>query len=161
MEAIMKKRFISLVVLLAMGTIIVSSCGQENNKPGDVTTNDNSSETTAPADDDPFEKDSLPELNFNGETINILYREDVLDSFYAAEQTGEIVGDAVYKAVRAVEDRIGVTITSSGRGSPLLVLKAQQIVGGHLVVLADQSEFFKGRTSLPGFHITNLCNSHI
>ena len=34
----MKKRFISLVVLLAMGTIIVSSCGQENNKPGDVTT---------------------------------------------------------------------------------------------------------------------------
>ena len=38
---------------------------------------------------------------------------------------------------------------------------AQQIVGGHLVVLADQSKFFKGRTSLPGFHITNLCNSHI
>ena len=107
----MKKRLISLVVLLAMGTIIVSSCGQENNKPGDVTTNDNTSETTVPADDDPFEKDSLPELNFNGETINVLYREDVLDSFYAAEQTGEIVGDAVYKAVRATEDRIGVTIT--------------------------------------------------
>ena len=82
----MKKRFISLVVLLAMGTIFVSSCGQENNKPGDVTTNDNSSETTAPADDDPFEKDSLPELNFNGETINVLYREDVLDSFYAADR---------------------------------------------------------------------------
>lgn len=73
----MKKRFISLVVLLAMGTIFVSSCGQGSNKPGDVTTNDNSSETTAPADDDPFEKDSLPELNFNGETINVLYREDV------------------------------------------------------------------------------------
>ena len=47
-----------------MGTIIVSSCGQENNKPGDVTTNDNSSETTAPADDDPFEKDSSPRTQF-------------------------------------------------------------------------------------------------
>ena len=73
MEAIMKKRFISLVVLLAMGTIFVSSCGQENNKPGDVTTNDNSSETTAPADDDPFEKDSLPELNFISNFIKSRY----------------------------------------------------------------------------------------
>lgn len=82
--------------------------------------------TTAPADATPAEtapttdkwgrelvEDDLPaDLKFEGETFTILARNQkgFNYEFYSAEQTGDIVGDAVYARNRRIEDRLGVTI---------------------------------------------------
>ncbi len=103
----MKKRLLSVILLCALLTSALASCG--GTTPADETTAP-TGETTAPVEEDsPFEKDSLPaDLDFGGESIRVLYRDDVLNAFYVGEQTGDIVDDAVYRANRAVEERLNV-----------------------------------------------------
>jgi len=95
-------------MLLTYGTMVSTSCG------GGATSVDTTSAVTNTSVDsettDPYEKDDLPELNFGGKEINVLYRDDVLSSFYVAEQTGDIVDDAVYRSNRTVEERLNVKV---------------------------------------------------
>ena len=108
----MKKRLISILLLLSIGTMI-ASCG-DSSGDGNVTTQPATDpETTV----DEFADDLPKDLNFGGETINVLYRDDVVNSFYVGEQTGDIVDDAVYNANQKVEERLGVkfeVITMAG-----------------------------------------------
>ena len=104
----MKKKLTSILLLLSFGTMLASSCGEKPSDTPDVMTDGN---VSAPAEtDDGIIRDDLPEgLNFGDETINVLYREDVANSFYVGEQTGDIVDDAVYNSNRAVEERLGIS----------------------------------------------------
>lgn len=117
----MKKRITAIILLLSLG-IMFASCGQEGSN-GNDTKNSSESESGAvstdeelldedgnPIDKNGFIKDSLGELNFDGETLNILYRDDVVDAFYVTDQYGDIVSDSVYEAVKSVEERIGVKL---------------------------------------------------
>lgn len=62
---------------------------EENNKPEEIS-------------------DDIPELNFGGETINILYRDYMAYEAYAESQNGDVINDAVYKRNLAVEERFNV-----------------------------------------------------
>ena len=103
----MNRRIISILLLLSFGTMLAASCGGEGTPlttTPTTTVENNDSETSSIELSDDLPKD----LNFGGETINVLYREDVVNSFYVGEQTGDIVDDAVYNSNRAVEERLGV-----------------------------------------------------
>lgn len=101
----MKKRIMSVLILMSL---ILSSCGDVQDN-GQVTSDNYDSVQTTMSESSEFESDDLPAgLNFGGETINVLYRDDVQTSFYISEQTGDVVDDALYNANRAVEERLGV-----------------------------------------------------
>ena len=122
----MKKMLsLTLVVLMLLGTLAsFSACSNtENNPTNDTTVSSvgNSTDTTVPETESPYDtngylKDSLPaDLNFGGETVTMLYWEDVeKQEFFAEEQTGEIVNDAILARNNAVEDRLGVTLNYVG-----------------------------------------------
>lgn len=79
-------------------------------------------ETESPYDENGYLKDSLPaDLNFGGAEVTTLYWEDVeKQEFFAKEQTGEIVNDAILARNNAVEERLGVTLSyvgTKGNGS--------------------------------------------
>ena len=58
-----------------------------------------------------FEEDNLPgDLDLGGKSITILYREEEVKEFYMAEQSGDIVEDAVYMSNKNVEERLNVKI---------------------------------------------------
>lgn len=68
-------------------------------------------ETTTPTHDaEGYLLDTLPaDLNFGGETVGILYWEDVEHPEFEVESvTGDIVNDAIYKRNETVQDRLGV-----------------------------------------------------
>ena len=96
----MKRQTSALALFLALGMMVTTACGGSA-APADTTAPQNPDTTTAEVDDG-FIDDELPELDFEGKPIRVLYREDVLNAFYVAEQTGDIVDDAVYKANSAV-----------------------------------------------------------
>ena len=55
--------------------------------------------------------DELPDdLDFGGETVTFLYREEVADEFCSDEANGDPVNDALYDTHRSVEERLGVKI---------------------------------------------------
>lgn len=103
----MNKRIISILLLLSLGTMFAASCGGEGTP--ETTTQPDAQTTSGDETSSDEITDDLPkDLKFGGETINVLYREDVANSFYVGEQTGDIVDDAVYNANRAVEERLDV-----------------------------------------------------
>ena len=108
---------ISVILLLAM----LAACGDsgDNNPVTDNQNNqsDNPSEETA-LDTNLRENtpDSLPDnLDFNGQTIRILHREDTaswLPELYVETEIGEIVSDTIYQRNKSVEERLNVVIQS-------------------------------------------------
>ncbi len=106
----MKKRVISLLILAALAANL-AACGDEKTPSKETTSSGN--ETTSSADDSsPFEKDDLPDnLNFGGKKVTWFigdYNAAYWDDFYAEEQNGSRINDAVWKCRRNVEDRLGV-----------------------------------------------------
>lgn len=105
----MNKRSISILLLISFGTMFAASCGEPGGS--DVTTELQANVTTIDETSSDELSDDLPkDLNFGGETINVLYRDDVVNSFYVSEQTGDIVDDAVYNSNHAVEERLDVKL---------------------------------------------------
>ncbi len=104
----MKNRITALALFAALGTMFIS-CGGSGST-SETTTAPSGETTAAPVEESPFESDDLPALDFEGETINVLYREDVVNSFYVAEQSGDIVDDAVHDANLAVQTRLNVNV---------------------------------------------------
>ena len=52
--------------------------------------------------------DDIPVLNFNGETVNVIYRDYMAYETYAEANSSEVISDAVYKRNLAVEERFNV-----------------------------------------------------
>ncbi len=111
------KRMISATVslLLLLGTL-ASCSGGETPAVSDT-------DGTEPVDSDGLQQDSeviipssLPEtMDFGGENISILCREDEANSAYfneigIMEEGGDIINDAIYRRNRSVEERLNVTL---------------------------------------------------
>ena len=103
------KKFISLALLISI--LLASSCGEtgtpnETTTGGD-TTKSSSSETTAGRDTPDFEK-----TDYNGADFTILgFELDFYDKyFFADEQNGERMNDAIYERKILTEDYLGVNI---------------------------------------------------
>ncbi|MCQ2433294.1 MAG: hypothetical protein MJ175_11880 [Clostridia bacterium] len=106
----MKPRILSSCLLASLLLGALASCGGEAETTANDTVpagNDTPAETEA-AEESPYEKDALPELDFGGTAFRVLYRDDLVDSFFRAEQDGDVVDDAVYSANLAVEERLNV-----------------------------------------------------
>ena len=105
----MKKRTLSFTLLLAI-LMSVASCGGESGGGTPTTTSDSQGETTVEETTDGFVKDSLPELNYNGDEVNWFcgdYFSAYFDDIYAEDQNGSLVNDSVYNARRSIEEQIG------------------------------------------------------
>jgi len=101
-----KIRFISLLLALIL-TASMTACGSGAGASSDTTA---SSGTTAAVTEDPrIVRDGLPEKDFGGETFTLLAREEFGYEF-DAEQTGDVVDDAVYKRNQQISERFNVNM---------------------------------------------------
>ena len=115
----MKKLIITIISVILLMSIL-ASCGESG---GDNTVTDNSNqnnntpeETTLDTNLRENTPDSLPaDLDFNGQVIRILHREDDaswLPEIYVENEVGEIVNDTIYQRNKNVEERLNVVIQS-------------------------------------------------
>ena len=104
------KRTITLAILLSI-ILSAASCGESGGET-QTTTSGDSTETTV-VETDGFEKDSLPELNYNGDEVNWFcgdYSSAYFDDIYAEDQNGSLVNDAVFNARRSIEERLKIKL---------------------------------------------------
>lgn len=113
----MKNRRTSLFLALLILASALASCSDTG-----TTAETNHAETVGAAEtadvtvdenDRSQIKDNLPELNFNGQEIRILHRDDGADlaiEVTAEASTGDIVNDALYNRQMTVEERLNVKI---------------------------------------------------
>lgn len=104
----MKKRMISSLILMAMLASITSftACSDEN----DIQTDDTSTDEQTFSEVDTF-VDNIPVgTNLNDATVKIYVRGDTIESEFDAEESGDIVDDAIYNRNRAIEERLNVNL---------------------------------------------------
>lgn len=117
----MKKKILALLlaVLMTAPAFVACSDGGANEETTDSSGSVSAGDTTGAetieeavnenVDENGYIKDSLPELDFGGQTINLLYWSDVENQEFEAEEfTGENVNDAIYQRNLNVEDTLGI-----------------------------------------------------
>ena len=112
------RRWIACLCAILMTTAPLLSCGggteadTPSTQQNTTNTTDTAAETqeTGPAtDENGYLCDDLPQLDFGGETIHLLYWSDVENQEFESEElTGEIVNDAIFQRNTNVEDRLNV-----------------------------------------------------
>lgn len=118
-------KILSMILALLMISGSLAACSNNPGVESDEHTAGNPSESgdidiseeTYPEgyDSDGFIKDELPELNFNGQKVSILYWSDVeKPEFDVEEVTGEIVNDAIHQRNLSVEDRLNIDYVWTG-----------------------------------------------
>ncbi len=109
------KRMLSMLLILMM--LIGCGCGEQTNS------DDTSVETTAAETETEIDyPDNLPaDLDYNGEKVSFIYREEVADEFYIEYLDGEVVHDNILSSMNSVEERLGVDI--------VVILRPGHLVG--------------------------------
>ena len=115
----MKKQIKEAVFILLIFLVLfnITSCKNEDSinsikTDANVKETDNSEEAKTEPESREI-KDSLPEgLDFGGETLNLLIQGDAEGSeqFYAEEENGDLLNDAVYNRNRSVEERLNMKL---------------------------------------------------
>ncbi|MCI8387378.1 MAG: extracellular solute-binding protein [Clostridiales bacterium] len=109
----MKKRRISMVLILALLTSMLAACGNEHDNDADTDPVDSSSEAEVSEDT----VDSLPAgLDFGGAEFNIMigdYAGAYLDDLYQPEETGNRLSDTVYQMIQNVQERLNISLNYS------------------------------------------------
>lgn len=114
----MKKKMLALLLAALMTAPALLSCASQNPETPDETAEaqteavEEVSAEEAPAenvDENGYLKDDLPELDYGGQQVCVLYWSDVENQEFEAEElTGEIVNDAIFQRNIDVEDRLNV-----------------------------------------------------
>lgn len=105
------KRTLAWVLLLAAAAATASCGGGDTAAETTAAVTEKTAETVV---DDNRVNDNLPEMDYGGDSVTILYREEVAYEF-DTEQTGEPVDDAVYDRNRAISERFNLTLDYMGR----------------------------------------------
>ena len=105
------KRALAWVLLLAAAAATASCGGGDTTADTTAAVTEKTAETVV---DDNRVNDALPEMDYEGDSVTILYREEVAYEF-DTEQTGEPVDDAVYDRNRAISERFNLTLDYMGR----------------------------------------------
>ncbi|MBE6612423.1 MAG: hypothetical protein E7632_08020, partial [Ruminococcaceae bacterium] len=106
----MKRRNLNIFLLAMILANTTAGCGGADTPASDTTVPPDSGDVTA-VEAKPEIRDDLPaDLDFGGETVRFLYREELLNEFYSEEETGDVVDAAVYNSMLAVEERLNVDI---------------------------------------------------
>lgn len=112
------------MLLIAVMLLGVVACGGKTEDPAatttaaveqqggaDATTAATEATTENPYDENGYLKSSLPELNFNGETVTVLWWTDVeKPEFVVEEVTGDLINDAIYQRNMNVQETLNVTL---------------------------------------------------
>ena len=117
MKKLKRKIFSILIFVLILIVFLqpLQSCDSKKTENEDIKSDEN--EKAAPENEsgetEPDEKsdeisDEIPELDFNGETVNIIYRDYMAYETYAEVESDEVISDAVYKRNMAVEARFNI-----------------------------------------------------
>ena len=117
----MKSRQTAILLFGALALAQLTACGNEANtgtKETQAKGQENALATEAVTEAQ-GEPDDLPETDLNGYNFRMLaFTDDNIEAVYSAEQTGNIVADAVYSKIRTVEERFNckITMTDSAAG---------------------------------------------
>ena len=144
----MRKKLCILLVLLLLGSSLVSCSGSSDpkettpsNPTNDTTSAENETETTNIYDEAAA---ALPTEKYADKTFTILTREEVSFEIDAESETGEITNDAVYSRNMKIEDTYGIKIATVSVGNWDDVtnsLEASINAGDHTYDLAGQVDF--------------------
>lgn len=114
------KKFRSLIcaaLALLMLTPALVACADTNG--GEETTAPSQASTTAPSGESAAPettRDTLPELDYGGEDVNILYWENANNNEFYVEQTdGTEINDVVYRRNENVQQRLGINFVWNGQ----------------------------------------------
>ncbi len=114
-------RLTAVFLLAALLTAsVLTACGENASPPGTPSGETSTAIETETVDEtSPFIADDLPsDLNFNGAVMTTMYRTEDVNEYFMAEQTGDIVDDAVYRSNRNVEERLNIKLNvKTQRGS--------------------------------------------
>lgn len=99
-------------MLLLAASVAAVSCGG-GDTAAETTAAVTDAATQAVTEDDNRISDDLPEMDYGGDSVTILYREEVAYEF-DTEQTGELMDDVVYDRNRAVSERFNLTLDYVG-----------------------------------------------
>ena len=114
-------RVLIAIIIVTMVLPMAVSCAQTEDPAqttapsvGDTAATNDPSATTS--EDTLFAPSEIPtDLRFDGETVKILYWNDVpLVEFFVEDQTGEAVNDAIYKRNLNVQSQFGITLEYNG-----------------------------------------------
>lgn len=107
----MKIRQLSAAVLALLCLASVASCGESTQDAPVNTENTTAAVTETETETSSlYEKLGVPENGFGGESYSILCRTDVIDEMYIAEETGDVVEDAVYRRNINVSDKLNIDL---------------------------------------------------
>ncbi len=112
-EFIMKKN-IAMLILVALLTSSLLSCGNGTEEVAETT--DNTAQTETVQETETELMDSLPEgMDLQGESVNFFSDNygGVYSTIFVEEETGEILNDAKYHLKLAVEERLNVSLTET------------------------------------------------
>lgn len=110
------KRILSFLIITAMIMSLLASCGntdEKNEKDSAKKEQENATTVAVTGENSTEVTDGLPAgLKFPGETFTILSREEGIygEEMGSETETGEIVGDAIYRRNKTVEERLDITI---------------------------------------------------
>ncbi|MCL2774075.1 MAG: hypothetical protein FWD71_12085 [Oscillospiraceae bacterium] len=109
-----KRNFYGKLIFLLVFIFVVqsfSACSSKNSNNNNNETNDGENTTSADSSAETTEQaisDDVPELNFNGETVSILYRDYMQYEVTAEAENGDVINDAVYRRNAKIEDRFNI-----------------------------------------------------
>lgn len=112
------KRIISIFLVLLLLIPAVVSCaesGSTDTTEGAGGTDGNATTVPAETTEDPYDengylKDRIPEsINYNGETVSVLYWSNAKNVEYTAEDDGDSINSSIYYRNLKVEERLGIT----------------------------------------------------
>lgn len=172
-------RFIaSLLAVILLVSLI--ACGKVEDDPSDTTASA-SAELTDPAETKPLfdewgrpiVEDGLPEkMHFTDTTLNILSREDANNrwciDYWAEEQNGTTVNDAVFARNAQLMDRLGITIDITQRpgsytefDSYSAIITAAYQSGAHQYDLVGTYSLYGAKYATQGYfkNVLNLSNN--
>ncbi|MBR4033953.1 MAG: hypothetical protein IKJ04_04020 [Clostridia bacterium] len=121
------KKYLLKALALALALILVlpsaiacadNKGGEQTSAPagesGNATTTEPIPETENPYDENGYLKDRIPELNYGGETVDVLYWSNAKNVEYTAEDDGDSINSSIYYRNLKVEDRLGITFNWIG-----------------------------------------------
>ncbi|MGM9625537.1 MAG: hypothetical protein ACI3XM_07485 [Eubacteriales bacterium] len=99
----------TLAAIMSVILLAAVSCGNPSQEPAQTAADTNTPQNTT--ETELSYPDHLPaDLDYNGESVSFLYREEIADEFYVEEADADIVHDAIYESMRSVEERLNVDI---------------------------------------------------
>lgn len=151
----MKKQ--ALISLLLLSASLLAACADSGSAPTDTTTADTTAGTVTEAVTEEARITlDMSGIDYNGDEFHIVNYDNVTDNqwvgipddIFCEEETGELLGDAVFKRNRAVEEALNIEITMEKMAAAVIVDNVRKsVMAGN----NDYDAVFTSMIKLPEF----------